>query len=341
MGLCGPSRVPGVPRSQAGVAGQLPPGRGVTPPSPLQRTSWSPMKTPHPSFCRARASRWIWRPTAWTTASTSTSSTSATSCGARGASPAPAAGPRGRSVSRYRGGCRSGAPEAAEAWGAPLSSQHIGLPGAEFFPPPQGPQHTSPEGHPEDQSRPLASRDPGRGAREAGLERTPPSAGDPQAQGPLGRPPGRVSRGGAQAGDPHGGPSCLLTPPGTPLSLEPAVPDWPEASSACGEVLLEGRRNGPSGLGCAAPQGEPRARPAPQSWPCWLLGNCLGVLPLRGPGVASGPGCQSCPRTPVALDTGQAPEAAGEGTAWLRPGQLGTRGVTLPGGEEGWPRDVC
>lgn len=28
-----------------------------------------------------------------------------------------------------------GAPEAAEAWGAPLSSQHIGLPGAEFFPP--------------------------------------------------------------------------------------------------------------------------------------------------------------------------------------------------------------
>lgn len=150
-----------------------------------------------------------------------------------------------------------------------------------------------------------------------------------------------MSRGGAQAGDPHGDPSCLLTPPGTPLSLEPAVPDWPEASSACGEVLLEGRRNGPSGPGCAAPQGEPRARPAPQSWPCWRLGNCLGVLPLRGPGVASGPGCQSCPRTPVALDTGQAPGAAGEGTAWLRPGQLGTRGVTPPGGEEGWPHEVC
>ncbi|XP_059975910.1 ras-associating and dilute domain-containing protein isoform X4 [Mesoplodon densirostris] len=130
----------------------------------------------------------------------------------------------------------------------------------------QGPHHTSPEGHPEDQSRPLASRDPGRGAREAGPEHPPPSAGDPQAQGPLGRPPGRVSRRGPQAGDPHGDPSCLLTPPGTPLSLEPAVPDWPEASSACGEVLLEGRRNGPSGPRCAAPEGDcvaPAAEPPP------------------------------------------------------------------------------
>eukprot|EP00069_Balaena_mysticetus_P020401 bmy_12843T0 len=130
----------------------------------------------------------------------------------------------------------------------------------------QGPHHTSPEGHPEDQSRPLASRDPGRGAHEADPERLPPSAGDPQAQGPLGRPPGRVSRGGPQAGDPHGDPSCLLTPPGTPLSLEPAVPDWPEASSACGEALPEGRRNGPSGPRCAAPEGDcaaPAAEPPP------------------------------------------------------------------------------
>ncbi|XP_054946534.1 ras-associating and dilute domain-containing protein isoform X2 [Physeter macrocephalus] len=130
----------------------------------------------------------------------------------------------------------------------------------------QGPHHTSPEGRPEDQSRPLASRDPGRGAREAGPERPPPSAGDPQAQGPLGRPPGRASRGGPQAGDPHGDPSCLLAPPGTPLSLEPTVPDWPEGGSARGEVLLEGRRNGPSGPRCAAPEGAgaaPAAEPPP------------------------------------------------------------------------------
>ncbi|XP_068421604.1 ras-associating and dilute domain-containing protein isoform X1 [Eschrichtius robustus] len=128
----------------------------------------------------------------------------------------------------------------------------------------QGPHHTSPEGHPEDQSCTLASRDPGRGAHEAGPERPPPSMGDPQAQGPLGRLPGRVSRGGPQAGDPHGDPSCLLTPPGTPLNLEPAVPDWPEASSACGEALPEGRRNGPSGPRCAAPEGDcaaPAAEP--------------------------------------------------------------------------------
>ncbi|XP_066868699.1 ras-associating and dilute domain-containing protein isoform X1 [Kogia breviceps] len=134
----------------------------------------------------------------------------------------------------------------------------------------QGPHHTSPEGHPEDQSRPLASREPGRGAREAGPERPPPSAGDPQAHGPLGRPPGRVSRGGPQAGDPHGDPSCLLTPPGTPLSLEPTVPDWPEASGACGEVLLGGRRSGLSGPRCTAPEGDCAAAaaeppPAPSS----------------------------------------------------------------------------
>lgn len=57
-----------------------------------QRTCSSPTRTPRPSSCPARASRWTWRRTARTTASTSTCSTCATSCGACGASPAPAGG---------------------------------------------------------------------------------------------------------------------------------------------------------------------------------------------------------------------------------------------------------
>uniref|UniRef100_A0A8D1Z6H2 Ras-associating and dilute domain-containing protein n=1 Tax=Sus scrofa TaxID=9823 RepID=A0A8D1Z6H2_PIG len=127
---------------------------------------------------------------------------------------------------------------------------------------PQGPHHASPEGHPE------ASRDPGRGAREASPEHPPPSSGAPRAQGPAGRPSGRVSRGGPQPGPPHGDASCLLTPPATPL--EPTVPEWPEASSSCGRALLEGSRNGLGGPRGAAPEGDGAAPadeppPAPSS----------------------------------------------------------------------------
>ncbi|XP_044791730.2 ras-associating and dilute domain-containing protein isoform X4 [Bubalus bubalis] len=134
----------------------------------------------------------------------------------------------------------------------------------------QGLHHASPEGHPEAQSCPLASRDPIGGAQEAGLEHPLSSVGGPWAQGVPGRPPGCPSRGGPQAVDPHGDPSCLLTPPGTPLGLEPAAPDWPEGSSACGRALPGGRRTGPGGPrgasregDCAAPEDEPP--PAPSS----------------------------------------------------------------------------
>ncbi|XP_032315845.1 ras-associating and dilute domain-containing protein isoform X2 [Camelus ferus] len=135
---------------------------------------------------------------------------------------------------------------------------------------PEGPRLTSPEGLPEAQSCPLASRDPGRGAREASPERPLPSAGAPRAQGPPRRQPSRASRGGAQARPLHGDSSCLLTPPSTPLGPEPAVPDQPAPSSACGEALLEGRRNGPSGPWGTAPEGECAALaaeppPAPSS----------------------------------------------------------------------------
>uniref|UniRef100_A0A8C3X8L3 Ras-associating and dilute domain-containing protein n=1 Tax=Catagonus wagneri TaxID=51154 RepID=A0A8C3X8L3_9CETA len=123
---------------------------------------------------------------------------------------------------------------------------------------PQGPRHASPEGRPE------AARDPGPGAREASPEHPLPSSGAPRAQGPAGRPSGRVSRGGAPPGDA----SCLLTPPATPL--EPTVPDWAEASSSCGKALLEGGRDGPSGPRGTAPEGDGAAPgdeppPAPSS----------------------------------------------------------------------------
>ncbi|NP_001157406.1 ras-associating and dilute domain-containing protein [Bos taurus] len=135
---------------------------------------------------------------------------------------------------------------------------------------PQGLHHASPEGHPEAQSCPLASRDPTGGAQETGLEHPLSSVGGPWAQGVPGRPPGCPSHGGLQAVDPHGDPSCLLTPPGTPLGLDPASPDWPEGSSACRRALPEGRRTGPGGPrgasregDCAAPEDEPP--PAPSS----------------------------------------------------------------------------
>uniref|UniRef100_A0A4W2E736 Ras-associating and dilute domain-containing protein n=1 Tax=Bos indicus x Bos taurus TaxID=30522 RepID=A0A4W2E736_BOBOX len=134
----------------------------------------------------------------------------------------------------------------------------------------QGLHHASPEGHPEAQSCPLASRDPTGGAQETGLEHPLSSVGGPWAQGVPGRPPGCPSHGGLQTVDPHGDPSCLLTPPGTPLGLDPAAPDWPEGSSACRRALPEGRRTGPGGPrgasregDCAAPEDEPP--PAPSS----------------------------------------------------------------------------
>ncbi|XP_027382416.1 ras-associating and dilute domain-containing protein isoform X6 [Bos indicus x Bos taurus] len=134
----------------------------------------------------------------------------------------------------------------------------------------QGLHHASPEGHPEAQSCPLASRDPTGGAQETGLEHPLSSVGGPWAQGVPGRPPGCPSHGGLQAVDPHGDPSCLLTPPGTPLGLDPAAPDWPEGSSACRRALPEGRRTGPGGPrgasregDCAALEDEPP--PAPSS----------------------------------------------------------------------------
>ncbi|XP_039734774.1 ras-associating and dilute domain-containing protein [Pteropus medius] len=120
-----------------------------------------------------------------------------------------------------------------------------------------------PEGYPEGQSCPLAPRDPGRGACEAGLAHPLPSAGAPRAQGPPGR-----SRGGPQPGALHTDPSCLLTPPGTPL--EPAAPDWPTPGGPCGKALLGGRRSGPCGSRGPTPEGdcvaaEMQPPPAPSS----------------------------------------------------------------------------
>ncbi|KAF5918289.1 hypothetical protein HPG69_002931 [Diceros bicornis minor] len=147
----------------------------------------------------------------------------------------------------------SGSGSAADGWGPRFPYLPEGcclsLPPS----PHQGLHHTTPEGHPEGQSCPLASRDLARGARDAGLAHPLPSDGAPRAQGPPGRQPGRVSRGVPQAGPLHVDSSCLLTPPSTPLGLEPTVPDWPEpGGGTCGHSPLERRRNGPSGSWSAA-----------------------------------------------------------------------------------------
>ncbi|XP_059010006.1 ras-associating and dilute domain-containing protein isoform X1 [Mustela lutreola] len=117
----------------------------------------------------------------------------------------------------------------------------------------EGPHHTTSEG----QSGPLVCR----GAREAGQGRTLASAGAPRAGGLS----GRQSRGGPQAGPLHIDSSCLLTPPSTPLSLEPTGPDWPEPRGTCGKVLLEGRRNAAPGGDSVGPADEPPAAPSSRS----------------------------------------------------------------------------
>ncbi|XP_058141711.1 ras-associating and dilute domain-containing protein isoform X2 [Dasypus novemcinctus] len=74
----------------------------------------------------------------------------------------------------------------------------------------------------------------------------PGSRGPREAQGPPGRPAGH---GGSQVGPEPGDASCLLTPPSTPLGLEPGSQDWP--------LLPEGQRNGLGGPWATAPEGDP------------------------------------------------------------------------------------
>ncbi|XP_076996616.1 ras-associating and dilute domain-containing protein isoform X2 [Tamandua tetradactyla] len=111
----------------------------------------------------------------------------------------------------------------------------------------QGPVRATPDG----QRCSLASRDPGdlpdlrsRGTQEASPMHSPPPGGASRAQGPPGRP---LGRGGSQAGAVPTDSSCLLTPPSTPLGLEPGAQDWPEPSGPCGRTLPEGQRNGLGG----------------------------------------------------------------------------------------------
>lgn len=111
----------------------------------------------------------------------------------------------------------------------------------------EGLYHTIPEGHPEGPGCPLAHRDSGRGAVETAPAHSLPVTGAPWAQGPPGRQTTRGDRRGSQAGSLHTDSSCLLTPPSTPLGLEPGGPTWPETSSHRGKALLEGQRNGPGG----------------------------------------------------------------------------------------------
>ncbi|XP_036863951.2 ras-associating and dilute domain-containing protein isoform X3 [Manis javanica] len=136
---------------------------------------------------------------------------------------------------------------------------------------PEGLHHTTPEGHPESQSCPLPSRASSRGACEAGPTCLLPSVGAPRVQGLSVRQPSCMSHGGPQAGSPHVDSSCLLTPPSTPLGLEPIAPDWPEPDSTCGKALLEAGRNGLSGFegpplegDCASPEDD-QPPPAPSS----------------------------------------------------------------------------
>uniref|UniRef100_A0A8C6QT01 Ras-associating and dilute domain-containing protein n=1 Tax=Nannospalax galili TaxID=1026970 RepID=A0A8C6QT01_NANGA len=102
----------------------------------------------------------------------------------------------------------------------------------------EGLYHTIPEGHPEGHSCSPANRDAGRGVVEAAPAHSLPVTSAPWAQGPPGRHSGRGGRKGSQAGPLRTDSSCLLTPPSTPLGLEPG--------GRLGKALPEEQRNGPS-----------------------------------------------------------------------------------------------
>nr|XP_051694732.1 ras-associating and dilute domain-containing protein isoform X3 [Oryctolagus cuniculus] len=92
---------------------------------------------------------------------------------------------------------------------------------------------------------PITERHPG--GQGGALEAAPISSlssGAPKVQGPLGRQPSHRGRGGPQPGPLQADPSCLLTPPSTPLGLESRDPDWPEPGIPCGKALPAGQRNG-------------------------------------------------------------------------------------------------
>ncbi|XP_015357501.1 ras-associating and dilute domain-containing protein isoform X1 [Marmota marmota marmota] len=136
----------------------------------------------------------------------------------------------------------------------------------------EGVYHTIPEEHPEGQGCPLAPRDPGRGALESTPVRSLPVAGAPRTQGPLARQPSRTGHRGSPAGPLNTDSSCLLTPPSSPLGLEPRSPGWPEPGGLCGKALPEGQRNGLGGPPGAVLEGdaaaaadEPPAAPSSRS----------------------------------------------------------------------------
>ncbi|XP_037669870.1 ras-associating and dilute domain-containing protein isoform X7 [Choloepus didactylus] len=132
----------------------------------------------------------------------------------------------------------------------------------------QGPAHAAPDGR----HCTLASGDlldpRSRGTQEAGPAHSPPPGVAPWAQGPPGRPP---IRGSAQAGPVPTDASCLLTPPSTPLELEPGGP--------CGQMLPEGQRNGLGSPWGMAPKGDPSSRSSSPEESC-----CVFLVELeRGP----------------------------------------------------------
>ncbi|XP_062035919.1 ras-associating and dilute domain-containing protein [Lepus europaeus] len=99
---------------------------------------------------------------------------------------------------------------------------------------------------------PITERHPG--GQGGALEAAPISSLSSGA--PLGRQPSHRGRGGPQQGPLQADPSCLLTPPSTPLGLESRDPDWPEPGIPCGKALPEGQRNGLGSPPGTAPEGD-------------------------------------------------------------------------------------
>ncbi|XP_020032633.2 ras-associating and dilute domain-containing protein isoform X1 [Castor canadensis] len=116
--------------------------------------------------------------------------------------------------------------------------------------------HTPIKGHPESQGCPLASKDPSREALDAAPGHAVPGAGHTWAQDALARQPGRGGCRGSQAGASHADSSCLLTPPSTPLGLEPGGPSWPEHGGPYGKAAPEGQGIGLGGPPAAVLEGD-------------------------------------------------------------------------------------
>ncbi|XP_007498493.2 ras-associating and dilute domain-containing protein [Monodelphis domestica] len=172
-------------------------------------------------------------------------------------------------------------------WSLQSKSSHAKGPEPENL---KGLHHTIPEGNPESRSSVVISRDVGDQLNSkhsvssagktvgetaktlsvpaSGVSRTP-SPGRTPALEKL-KPQNSLGRNGPKMNIAQGDASCLLTPPNTPLNLEPRSQDSPQPSGSCEKACQELKKNGLSAQSTAqeGDSSTPFEYPTPASSSC-------------------------------------------------------------------------